>query len=116
MTSRYNLRGRKDDVLWVKDDTMTPNEDDEDSEYESEEDEEMGDEEITAVIKIPRRTRSIDFIIRTTIGEEESSEDEFVEQIKKHSKSSDSLSSHMELTSGEREYFDVLSRAKKREA
>ena len=115
MTSRYNLRGRKDDVLWVKDDTMTPNEDDEDSEYESEEDEEMGDEEITAVIKIPRRTRSIDFIIRTTIGEEESSEDEFVEQIKKHSKSSDSLSSHMELTSGEREYFDVLSRAKKRE-
>ena len=103
---RYNLRERKEGVLWIKDDTMThqEDEDDDDSDYESED---KMDEEIT--IRIPRRTRSIDFIIRTSVDEEES-EDEFVEHIKK-----DELSSHMDLNDGEREYFDVLSRAKKRE-
>ena len=104
MATPYNLRTRKDGVLWVKDDTMTPDEEDEeDSDYESEED--MADE---IVIKIPRRAQSFDFTVHATMNDE----DEFVEQIKTAKK--DAVIG-TELNCGEREYYDDLSRAKKRE-
>lgn len=101
---RYNLRERKEGVLWVKDDTMSPvGEDEDESEYESDESMEE-EEEITAVIKIPKRAQSIDFVIHANMNEE----DEPV-SIKKVFKND------VNMSDGETGYLDTLSRAKKRE-
>lgn len=95
MSSQYNFRTRKDGVLWVKDDTMTPDEEeDDDSDYESEMEDEI-------IIKIPRRAQSFDFTVHATMNDEDD-----VEVKPKNTVTG--------LTDGERAYYDDLSRAKKR--
>ncbi len=136
MTRRYNLRKRKGDVEWVKDDTMDESETT-DSDYEpSEEEEEITSEsesesDETPVIRLPRNAKvNVQLILHSGIGaigmeEESESEseqgDSFLDQLeRKYAKKSKRepsgpLSPPLDLTGQEREYFDKLPRTKKRE-
>lgn len=134
MTRRYNLRKRKGDVEWVKDDTME--EEESDSEYEpseSEEDEETmesSETEEEAVIRLPKNAHvNVQLILHSMVGhgmtaDEESSDEEESDGFLAHlerkytspkKKQKGPLSPVLDLNGGEREYFDKLSRPKKRE-
>jgi ATP-dependent Lon protease len=139
MTRRYNLRKRKGDVEWVKDDTMEEDETDtSDSDYDpsesedasSETDMESSETEEEAVIRLPRNAHvNVQLVLHSVVGQgmmvadEESSEDEsdgFLAHLERKyaspkKKQKGPLSPVLDLNGGEREYFDKLSKPKKRE-
>lgn len=128
---------------WVKDDTLEESEDDtSDSDYEPSEEEEDSEEELTStedeseedepVIRLPRNAKiNVQLILHSVLGkglhaesetesdDEEEEADGFLAHLErkygKKTSKKDSLSPHLDLNEDEHDYFDALSRAKKRD-
>lgn len=138
MTRRYNLRKRKEGVEWVKDDTLDESEDEDYEPSESEDEDMESSEGEMPVIKLPKGAivhvnLNID-ASRLAMEEDESEmdveeEDPFLAHLmnkyvhpagkrkspNQRAKPGDALVPHLELNENEEEYYEGLSKARRRE-